>query len=457
MATNPDQATIQSLCELLSQILEEAQLDDLLSSLGVQRNRSLFTPALVIWLMIFQRLHPTHTLSRAVAELKSGRLNHLFDDCKRSRSGVISGNTGAYSKARERLPKEVAISVADLIFAHCCPDGDERLLWHGYRIFAIDGTTIHLPETPELKTAFPPGGNQLGQATQPVVQLVVAHDLVTGTAVTPTWGAKYGMNNTSEQGLLEVLVPKLPAHSVMVGDRNFGVFSVVYALSQHGNPVVVRLTIDRVRRLLGEDPQDGMRKPMTWTASSHDRRSHPELPPQASVEGSVIVHHLYQEGSQEVIQLYLFTTLELPSDDIIELYDRRWFLEVDLRTLKGMANLQEMTATKVNLVEKEIVLGIAAYNLVRSIITLAAQRLELKPRNISVARVIEAIEANALTLFYENDHEKLLSFLDDFKYYQLYRAKQKPSEPRALKPPKRKFPLLLVPREVARSKLHSKK
>ena len=124
MAISQEQNPIESLCELLSQVLEQAHLDSTLSSLGVQRHRSIFTPALVIWLMIFQRLHPTHTLSRAVAELKSGRLNHLLDECKRSREGAISGNTGAYSKARERLPKEVAIAVADTIFEHFCPSGD---------------------------------------------------------------------------------------------------------------------------------------------------------------------------------------------------------------------------------------------------------------------------------------------------------------------------------------------
>lgn len=58
--------------------------------------------------------------------------------------------------------------------------------------------------------------------------------------------------------------------------------------------------------------------------------------------------------------------------------------------------------TKVNLVEKEIVLGIAAYNL-RSIITFAAQRLEVEPPSMSVSRVVDAIEANALVLFYEHD------------------------------------------------------
>lgn len=116
MAASQDQNTTKSLCELLSQILEQAHLDAILSSLGVQRHRSIFTPALVVWLMIFQRLHPTRTLSRAVAELKSGRLNHLLDECKQVREGMISGNTGAYSKARERLPQEVAIAVVDKIF-----------------------------------------------------------------------------------------------------------------------------------------------------------------------------------------------------------------------------------------------------------------------------------------------------------------------------------------------------
>jgi hypothetical protein len=37
-----------------------------------------------------------------------------------------------------------------------------------------------------------------------------------------------------------------------------------------------------------------------------------------------------------------------------------------------------------------------------------------------------------------------------------YRAKHKPSEPRSVKPQKRKDPILLVPREVARNNLKSK-
>jgi len=245
-----------------------------------------------------------------------------MDDCKCRREGNISGNTGAYGQAREHLPKEVALAAATFIFEHFCPSDNEQLLFHGYRIFAVDGTNLHVPETPELLATFPPGSNQYCQSTRPIVQLVVAHDLVTGTAVVPVWGPKNGPNRTSEQALLTELLPNLPTQSVIVGDRNFGIFSVVHGLTQRNNPVVVRLTIDRVKRLLGREPQPRISRDVTLTASAHDRRSHPEFTSSTSIRGRVIVHHFQQKETVKVISLYLFTTLNLPDELIIELYRR---------------------------------------------------------------------------------------------------------------------------------------
>lgn len=111
---------------------------------------------------------------------------------------------------------------------------------------------------------------------------------------------------------------------------------------------------------------------------------------------------------------------------------------------------------KLVVVEKEIILGDAACNLVRSIITFASQRLNLNPRCIIFSRALEAIEANALSSFYKSDSERLDKFLDDFKYYKIYRAKHKPSEPCLVKPQKRKYLILMASREVARNNLQSK-
>ena len=66
--------------------------------------------------MTFQRLHQDASLSRAVAELKSGPVSRRLTGCKRVRDGDISPNTGGYSQVRSGLPVEAAGRVADHVF-----------------------------------------------------------------------------------------------------------------------------------------------------------------------------------------------------------------------------------------------------------------------------------------------------------------------------------------------------
>jgi len=221
--------------------------------------------------------------------------------------------------------------------------------------------------------------------------------------------------------------------------------------------VVLRLSIERVKRILGKAPRNGMDEKVRWTASGHDRRAHPEFTNNTSIEGRVIVAHLQKPGDRQPTKLYLFSTLELSAAKIIELYGRRWFIEGDLRSLKRTVTMYQLSAKTKDIVEKELLLGVAAYNLVRTTITLAAQRLTIDPRSISFSLALEAIDANADVLFYSAERHNIERFLDDFKYFKLRRAKNKPTEPRMVLPTKRKYPLLLVPREVARLNPYAKK
>ena len=448
----------KSLCEVFQHLVSEEFLHWAEQHVGYKPRRGIFSTALIVWLMIFQRLNPSHTLSRAVAELKAGKVDELRGDGKRVREGRISGNTGGYSKARSKLPVELVRLIAEQIFSSLMPPDQAELLWYGHRIFGVDGSVIDLaPESAALHQAFPPGGNQKGRCRTPVVQIVVGHDLVTGMATPPQWGPKYGKEATSEQALLHKLIPSLPTGSVIVGDRNFGVFSVAHWLSQTGHPVVLRLTIDRVTRVLGKAPHHSMDEQVVWTASDHDRRAHPELTKESQVEGRIIVVHLHRRGERQPTKLYLFTTLPLPAAAVIELYGRRWCLEDDLRSLKRTVHMYKLTAKTTANVEKDLLLGVAAYNLVRTTITTAAQRLALAPRSISFSRALEAIDANAELLFYSAEPRHLEQFLDNFKYLKLRRAKHKLTEPRMVLPRKRKYPLLRIPRETARLKPYAKK
>lgn len=115
----------------------------------------------VIWLMIFQRLHPLGTLSVAVRELQCGPIRKFVRWREGTAAQELSVNTSAYSQARSRLPLEAAEKVADVIFESSL--GEPQIL-PGLKglLFVLDGTTLLLPHTQDLARAYPPPRNQHG-------------------------------------------------------------------------------------------------------------------------------------------------------------------------------------------------------------------------------------------------------------------------------------------------------
>src|ERR1700729_3090432 len=101
----------------------------------------------------------------------------------------------------------------------------------------------------------------------------------------PVGGPMSGENAVSEQSLAEELMDRLPPAGVLVGDRNFGVFSIAHAASAKGLPVILRLTQQRFQKIAGGPLAAGQDQPVTWLASRDDRRTHPHLTPQAAVTG----------------------------------------------------------------------------------------------------------------------------------------------------------------------------
>jgi putative transposase len=99
-------------------------------------------------------------------------------------------------------------------------------------IFVLDGSSLELEHSPQLLRRYAPAPNQYGRSHWPVLPLVVMHDAETGLAQQPCWGAMYGPEAVSQQELAEKAMDSLPERSVILGDRNFGIFSIAYAAQQ---------------------------------------------------------------------------------------------------------------------------------------------------------------------------------------------------------------------------------
>ena len=255
-----------------------------------------------------------------------------------------------------------------------------------YRVYLLDGSSLQLEHTHELLEEYPPVINQHGQSHWPMLKIVVLHDLETGLAERPYWGAMNGRKAVSEQALADRAMQHVPGGSVIVGDRNFGIFATAYGAQKAGQKCIVRLTAVRAKSLMGGSIAREGDYSVCWRASRWDgrKKGNPQAAPWpagASVEGRLIVVRVGRGKKKQ--WLYLFTTTSLAGEEVVRLYGLRWRIETDLRSLKQTVHLSHIQAHSTDILEKELWVAVMAYNLVRAIMFQAAQRARIEPRQLS--------------------------------------------------------------------------
>lgn len=376
---------------------------------GYQYRDGTYTASVVVWLMIWQRLRAQRSLAAAVQHLAWGGAEEL-----RAEGKTVSAATGGYCQARQRLPNQLAREVNDRVAETLRVEMQEG--WSGVQrpVFLIDGSTVQLTAEEELRKAFPAGRNQHGENHWPVMRIVVLHDVFSGLALRPQWGAMYGAEAVSEQALAERALERLPADAVVLSDCNFGIFAFAYAVQQGKRALILRLTAARAQKILGTEPVCGTDQKVTWRPSRWERKAHPELPDEAAVEGRLLV---CANPSRPDERLYLFTSLDLPAEEMVGMYKLRWNIETDLRSLKQTVGLHQIHSKSLDMVEKELLLAVAAYNLIRAVMCLAARRIHRPPRQLSFSFVQTVVEAalpslqNASTAAeYQRQLERMLGY-----------------------------------------------
>ena len=440
-------ASLDGVLDLYQKAVPGEFFQQLKQELNLRSRRRIFDLPLVVWLMMAQRWDPKATLSTAVQQVVQKRPQALLSDHKRLREGTVSAHTGAYSDARQNMPVEVANRVADRICEHLLQNTRREALpgWNR-RVFILDGTSVELPHTPDLTKAYPPATNQHGESHWPVLKLLVAQELTSGLAGRPCWGPMYGPKAVSEQALTEKILDRLGGPAVMMGDINFGVFSVAYAATQRGHDVLFRLQPNRAAQLGragGLSLKPGTDQRVSWRPSDYERKKHPELPAEACVQGRLIVEQVTASNGKSVI-LYLFTTLDLEVKQLLQLYGNRWDVETDLRSLKQTLRLQTLRCESPDMIAKELVLTIAGYNLVRAVMQVAAEQSHIDPRRLSFSRsqdvvnaALPGLDAAATEVEYQTRLRRMFQLVASCK---LPKRSKRPSTPRTVWGHSCKFP-----------------
>lgn len=418
--------------------------------------RDIYTPAITLWALLSQVLHPGRLRSCAAA------VSRVTVLCVALGRKPPSPDTGAYCRARAKLPERVlerlVYGVAEQLESRVPADW----LWHGRHVKVGDGTTLTTPDTPENQNAWPQSRAQKPGVGFPILRMVVLFSLATaavsGVAVGPCKGKQ-----TGEPALFRTLLDRLQPGDVFLGDCGFCSYAMLALLLVQHVDVVVRQhqrrrTDFRLGRRLGkEDHLVQWQRPLrpTWM----DEEIYAAIPATLSVRELKV--HVGIRGFR-VRQLIVVTTLvdadRYPKHEIAALFRQRWHAELDLRNIKISLQMDDLRGQAPEMVRREIWAHWLTYNLIRKTTAQAALVHGKLPRQVSFTAALAAVAASwdHATVA---AHDVLLALANaQFRVIAWHEVGNRPDrvEPRAVKRRPKPHPLLKEPRAQAREHAHWK-
>ncbi|HYH66085.1 MAG TPA: IS4 family transposase [Urbifossiella sp.] len=349
----------------------------------------IFSPLVTLWVFLAQVLSPDHSCRAAVARLNAHRVARGQAPC--------SARTGAYCRARQRLPEEFFSAAARAVGRGLDDRADRRWLWKGRRVYLFDGTTVTMPDTPANQAAYPQVYNQGPGVGFPIARLGAVISLACGAVVNLGF-SRYAGKGEGEVSLLRQLWDVLRPGGVLVGDRLMSGWAGMHLLKARGVDTVSRLSAHRRAdfrkgtRLGKDDHLVVWRKPTS--IRSVDRPTYNALPDAITVrEARVRVAQPGFRTRSVVVVTTLLDPEQTTKEELADVYRARWHNELDLRSLKSTMQMAELRSKTPEAVRKEVWAHVLAYNLIRTVMAQAAARHEIPPRSVSFKGAMQTLGA----------------------------------------------------------------
>lgn len=433
-------------------LLPAEQIKGVLAECDVVFRKRVFDPVVTLWAFLSQVMSQDHSCREAVARVLAQRAFSGKKPC--------SPQTGSYCQARQRLPKEVLAKLVRQTGRQLQQSADMRWLWKGRHVKIGDGTTVSMPDTRANQKAFPQSSGQKAGLGFPMARLVVIFSLACGAALEVAVGPCRG-KKTGENTLFRGIMDSLNEGDVLLGDRLFDSYHDIGLLKQRKVDVVFRMNQTRHcdfrrGRLLGCGDHVVTWKKPRFDSNRFDRATYDALPETMLMRE---VRFQVQVDGFRTDTIVLVTTLtdaeQYPAEEVAELYLKRWHCELDLNSLKTTLQMGKLRCKTPDMVRKEILAHLLAYNLIRTVMAEAARKHDVIPRHLSFKGALQTVASFAPALaFCVTDHRDLqVSAL--LRAIASHRVGNRPNriEPRAIKRRQTKYPYLTVPRNQAKKLL----
>jgi hypothetical protein len=424
----------------LRELLTDAEIETICQQLGHTWRERRLPPAIMVRSLVYRSLHRNQSIKTLLTDMAAADIQHK------------APTDAAWCQARSRLPQ----ALWPLLLEH----SEQRLvrfvghqyLYCGRPVFLIDGSTVSMPDEPELVKAFGYANTKHGLSRFPVARLT----FLVRAGVQAVCDYKMGHYRTGEDAQFHQMWSQIPNGAICLFDKKFCSFYNLAKLRQRGISIISPLHQKRdPYKLIKAGKRIGHNQWIVrlYLAPQLRKRYNDDSLPRY-IRVRLIRAKFRRNGKLK--QLWLVTTLLDPQkysrSSIITLYRQRWEIETRIGSLKTILQMNVLQSKKVENVYSEVAATVLAHNLVWTVIHQAAQQTQIQADRISFLGAVRTILAFSYRLQTPELSERHRVYIAMLHHIARQTNPHRPNriEPRLIKRQTRRFGFLKTPRQKAR-------
>jgi hypothetical protein len=303
---------------------------------------------------------------------KSGRPRKYKSRLPKSYRKPLSESTAGYATARKNLNT----AVIEEVFRHSADFGDlDNESWHGMKTYITDGTYIQLQDTSDIRSRFIVKGQE-SSYPQALLQVMIRQGSGQVSRIA------LGSRQESELQLVIPMIKNMEANSLLLADDLYCTYYHFCLLLARQSHLIVPGKRDRnytaVRNI--SDTDQIVEIPKTSRPEYVSKEEWDSLP-KSLLMRRITYNYPTKNGIEAAV---LYTTIleeNIKTTDIITKYTMRWDIEISIRETKTLMDINVLRSQSREMMQKELLIALSAYNMVRRKMAESADAVSLSPQD----------------------------------------------------------------------------
>lgn len=332
-----------------------------------------------------------------------------------------------YSNRRQYIdPEYFKVMNAEMLKSHYEINKNSLYKFKNKKVYAIDGSTVDLPNCKEMREEFPMPMKGLEKQKSPKARISILSDVLNGYIIDSQIGPTIHGEGKLAWKHIEETSQKIGLNdTIIIFDRLYFSMKLVLHLLNNNADFIFRLRktllTEQIKKMKTNDEYVKIKIKGNHLKNIGDKKLKAKAKKMEEITLRIVKVPL-STGEIET----LATTLspeEATPEDLKELYGDRWEIEKDYDLLKNKLQIEEFSGKKRICIEQDFYSQIVAFNIINEEKIVQERKLKKNKKNVPAEKlkinnnhIVGLIKENLLDLIFAETEKEQDEILDRITY-----------------------------------------